>query len=583
MNMGLRKFWARSMVARLLVPVALMFGLVCLLWLVGLITGSRLDQARSAVDGSQAVRFDLVEVRSLSRSLQRDALNLLFERDSAELPVIQGKFRSRSAEMQALLDKLVDNPHFDGGKVRATYLGSQAIVLNRLKRVSEAVSAGDRARGVIIFRTQVRPNERLASRIADDLIAEEQKLVVEQQARARWLDHEELYVGLGASLLLFLAAAMTTLTVVRRSVVTPLSDIEQAMTRISAGDTEGKTPHIDRIDEIGRMARSIEVLRASMLERERLQSENAARRHEQVELKLAHERVRRSSEQADAIRNRKLSDLAEALEAQVAEALARLRVAGSKLSTTSAELAGHAASSTEGLTDVRSAVSRAASGAVDIAAATDQSMRALGTVKDSTRLSADLTAAAAAQTDLLAEQMARVQDSARAVGNVADLISGIARRTNLLAINASIEAARTGEVGRGFAIVASEIKQLAAQTQAATGDVAGQIADVQQAAEQAHHNLAEIGTMIAEIARGAGHLAASIGEQAQSGEVINRNVTGTATDLDVIGGRVVDVSAAAAGVSELASEVRSDAGLVAETAAEIDDALGTFFEQLHKA
>jgi methyl-accepting chemotaxis protein len=571
------------MVARLLVPVALMLCLVCLLSLVGLVAGGRLDQARAAVDGSQAVRFDLAEVRSLSRSLQRDALNLLFERDRAELALIQGKFGTRSREMRELLDNLVANPRFEAGNTRGVYLRSQSIVLDRLKRVSDAVSYGDRPRALAIFREEVRPNERLASRVADTLIADQQKLVEAQLQRTRDLSREEFTVSLGAGMALFLVAAMVTLTVVRRSVVTPLSDIEQAMTRISAGDTEGRTPHVDRIDEIGRMARAIEIFRASMLEREKLQAENAERRTRQIELELTHEQKRRAAEQAEAARDRRLGESAQALEAEAAEALDMLRTAARKLSTTSAELAGHAASSTEGLGEVRSAVSRAATGATDIAAATDRSMRSMAIATDNTSLSADLSVAAAAQTALLAAQMVRVEDGAREIGNVADLIRGIARQTNLLALNASIEAARAGEVGRGFAIVASEIKQLAQQTEAATGAVAAQIGGMQEDAENARASLDTIGAMIAEIAQGAGHLATSMNEQAQSGEVINRNVSAAANDLDMIGGRVLDVSAAAVGVNELARKVRNDAGSVEHTAAAIDQALGRFFGELHRA
>ena len=139
------KLWSRSMVARLMVPVAIMLGLVCLLGLIGLGTRGRVQAARDAANAGQVVRIHLIEMRSLSRSLQRDTLNLLLERDPGERAIIHDKFASRSRQMRGQLALLVRNP--DAGLTPGSrYIRSQAIVLDRLAMAAGAASRGGQAR-----------------------------------------------------------------------------------------------------------------------------------------------------------------------------------------------------------------------------------------------------------------------------------------------------------------------------------------------------------------------------------------------------------------------------------------------------
>jgi methyl-accepting chemotaxis protein len=572
--------WHRSLTWRLLAPVGLMLLLIALLTAVGIGTRSRLHQAYDAESASQEVRMALVELRSISRSLQRDALNLLIETDRGELAVIHGKYRLRLQEMRAGLASLDRREGFPDPARQGAYLASQHVVLDQLAAVEAWVGRGDRRRALDTFRRRVRPNERVASRIADRLIAEQADRVAALRRRTDSVERQEVIVSSLAGLLLFAAAAALTIVIARRAVLSPLSDIEVAIAKVAAGETAGETPHIARADEIGRMARAIEVFRASIRDREKLREEREARRVAEAREARQRDEARTREDRAVAARSAALARSAQVLEAEVGDALRSLRAFSGKLALASRDLTDHSATARHSMDEVAEAVARAVSGVTDIAAATDQFTSAIADTSERTRRSAGLSADAAQQSVVLAARMARVDGAASAIGQVVNLIAAIAKQTNFLALNASIEAARGDTAGATFHVIAGEVKQLAGQTARATDTIAGQIDELQHVARDAGDSLHLIKRTIADMASESDLIAASIAEQAHSGRTINRNLTGAAADLDLIDGRVRGVAEAAVGVDALAQQVRTDAATLDAAAAAIDGALSAFFAEL---
>ncbi len=120
------------------------------------------------------------------------------------------------------------------------------------------------------------------------------------------------------------------------------------------------------------------------------------------------------------------------------------------------------------------------------------------------------TAAVATETN---HDIARLADMARRIGKVIEVIQMIAGQTNLLALNATIEAARAGEAGRGFNVVASEVKQLANQTAKASQEIVAQVNEIQSSTEDAVESIRTISESFAQIAERTSLIAGAVDEQ----------------------------------------------------------------------
>jgi methyl-accepting chemotaxis protein len=124
-----------------------------------------------------------------------------------------------------------------------------------------------------------------------------------------------------------------------------------------------------------------------------------------------------------------------------------------------------------------------------------------------------------------AEGISKLDEQSQLVGSIIQSIQGIADQTNLLALNAAIEAARAGEQGRGFAVVADEVRQLASRTSAATEEIVGVVLQNQALAEKA----------VALINKGKEQAEQGLNLSNEAGEVIVEIQDGAQRVVDAVG------------------------------------------------
>ena len=258
--------------------------------------------------------------------------------------------------------------------------------------------------------------------------------------------------------------------------------------------------------------------------------------------------------------------------AGMASTAAALQTAAADLMAISNELVGQASSSMRQSSAVASAAGQVSEEVASTASATTQMQTSIGEIANNTS-QASRTAGEAATTASVADQaVERLGKASAEITAVVDSIAAIAEQTNLLALNATIEAARAGEAGRGFAVVASEVKALARQTSLATTDIAQRVSAIQAEAKAAVHQIRSISEVIGQINDGQTSIAAAIEEQSATAASLSQTV-------NEIAQRAAEIATAIGGVTTAAQSTNSAAIRAAQAA----ERLGGLAGQLQQA
>jgi methyl-accepting chemotaxis protein len=178
----------------------------------------------------------------------------------------------------------------------------------------------------------------------------------------------------------------------------------------------------------------------------------------------------------------------------------------------------------------------------NVATATEQMTSNIGEIVRNSEKARTIALEATVQAKKINDQIGQLSDAANKIGAVTETINEISSQTNLLALNATIEAARAGASGKGFAIVASEIKTLAQQTAAATEDIKKQVADVQTSTASGVTEIRKVSQIIVQISDFVHSVAAAIEEQESATKNIARNISEASIGVKGVNERVAESS-----------------------------------------
>lgn len=369
--------------------------------------------------------------------------------------------------------------------------------------------------------------------------------------------------------------------VVMVRVVRPVNALSDTMMVLAQGKLEVEVPSADAQDEVGDMARSVQIFKENAIERQRLEVEQ--REREEQERARSEEAERRKREEDEKQRERELEreeqarherrqamlDLADKFEASVMAVVQGVSNSASEMENAARGMAETADDTSQKSEVVANAAQQASSNAQMVASAAEELSASVREITGQTNQSSAAARDAVNRTENAGKDVAELVDAAQKIGDVVKLINDIAEQTNLLALNATIEAARAGDAGKGFAVVASEVKSLANQTAKATQEISEQVEGMQQATNLAVRAMDEIKGIIGEIETTSVSIASAVEQQDASTQEIARNVGEVSTGTEEVTSNIHAVNQGATSTGSAATEVLSAAQLLSQQSDEL--------------
>lgn len=373
-----------------------------------------------------------------------------------------------------------------------------------------------------------------------------------------------LKIGLNVLELVALVFAIL-FVLIDRSLLSKLKRLTHSMRQLTDGELDVEISADREKHEIGNMAKAMQVFKDNAVERANLQKTSSLDAQKQAERQVHVDSLiaefRTGSEAILDVVTGKMDEMKD-----------------------TANIVSHIAAETSNEVETVVKSSRRSSDSVEIVSNASQEMtHSIAEIHRKISETSVAVSDATNSTQSADKRISSLASSANEISDVVNIIQGIAEQTNLLALNATIEAARAGEAGRGFAVVASEVKQLATQTSKATEQISQQINDIQGATSEAVDAIQLIDQTIEKVNSYTMAISSSVEQQRSATEEIARNIDLASQGALSVVDTASSVASSAAKTNQSAEQVTHASSIASEKTQELKEEVDQFLKKVAMA
>jgi methyl-accepting chemotaxis protein len=446
---------------------------------------------------------------------------------------------------------------------RSTLVGATVDEVERMRKIAtESVVTGNTGgiEGPYWFKAitqKINLLKAVEDRIASDLMI---------LAETIQLDAETAFYTYATLAAILLGVVLMLAFVIIQGITRPVVAMTQTMESLAQGDTSVEVPALNQRDEIGQMAKAVQVFKDNAIRMIEMQKEQ-----EEAEIRAEEEK------------RQAMLKMADEFEGSVKGVVDTVSSSATEMESTAQSMSATAEESSRQATAVAAGAEQASANVQTVASAAEEMTSSIGEIAQQVAKAATIAETAVAEAQEASGKVQGLADASQKIGEVVNMINDIAGQTNLLALNATIEAARAGDAGKGFAVVASEVKSLAAQTAKATDEIAAQVGSIQSATGEAVSAIRSIDERIGEINAISTTVASAVEEQAAATREISRNSQQAAGGVQDVTNNIASINDAATETGSAANQVLSSAGELSSTSDTLRNTVDKFLEAMRAA